>query len=97
MSGIHSHSPRAAFIPAHPELVEGSPTKIEQNQFFNICRMKHSGYHLDDAPSNTYNKPCGAFVDAGVAELADAADLKSAGAILVGSSPTPGTIPDSPV
>ena len=27
---------------------------------------------------------------AGVAELADAADLKSAGAILVGSSPTPG-------
>jgi hypothetical protein len=27
-----------------------------------------------------------------VAELADAADLKSAGAILVGSSPTPGTI-----
>ena len=28
---------------------------------------------------------------AGVAELADAADLKSAGAILVGSSPTPGT------
>jgi hypothetical protein len=30
---------------------------------------------------------------AGVAELADAADLKSAGAILVGSSPTPGTLP----
>ena len=29
---------------------------------------------------------------AGVAELADAADLKSAGAILVGSSPTPGTM-----
>ena len=29
---------------------------------------------------------------AGVAELADAADLKSAGVILVGSSPTPGTI-----
>ena len=29
--------------------------------------------------------------DAGVAELADAADLKSAGATLVGSSPTPGT------
>ncbi len=28
---------------------------------------------------------------AGVAESADAADLKSAGAILVGSSPTPGT------
>ena len=31
-----------------------------------------------------------ASVSAGVAELADAADLKSAGAILVGSSPTPG-------
>ena len=30
-------------------------------------------------------------VPAGVAELADAADLKSAGAILVGSSPTLGT------
>ena len=30
-------------------------------------------------------------VEAGVAELADAADLKSAGVILVGSSPTPGT------
>lgn len=29
---------------------------------------------------------------AGMAELADAADLKSAGAILVGSSPTPGII-----
>jgi hypothetical protein len=28
---------------------------------------------------------------AGVAELADAADLKSAGEILVGSSPSPGT------
>ncbi len=32
------------------------------------------------------------FVNAGVAELADAADLKSAGAILVGSSPALGTI-----
>ena len=32
-----------------------------------------------------------ASVGAGVAEQADAADLKSAGAILVGSSPTPGT------
>ena len=28
---------------------------------------------------------------AGVAELADAEDLKSSGAILVGSSPSPGT------
>jgi 3-methyladenine DNA glycosylase/8-oxoguanine DNA glycosylase len=32
-----------------------------------------------------------------VAELADAADLKSAGAILVGSSPTPGTTLNSPL
>ena len=31
------------------------------------------------------------MLQAGVAELADAADLKSAGAILVGSSPTLGT------
>ncbi len=31
------------------------------------------------------------MLDAGVAELADAADLKSAGEILVGSSPSPGT------
>ena len=34
---------------------------------------------------------------AGVAELADAADLKSAGAILEGSSPSPGTIKRRPV
>ena len=32
-----------------------------------------------------------------MAELADAADLKSAGAILVGSSPSPGTTPDLPL
>ncbi|GEM_PF-1748010 len=32
---------------------------------------------------------------AGVAELADAADLKSAGEILVGSSPSPGTTDSS--
>ena len=31
------------------------------------------------------------MLEAGMAELADAADLKSAGAILVGSSPSPGT------
>ena len=41
-----------------------------------------------DAPYPTYYNY---FIFAGVAELADAADLKSAGAILVGSSPTPGT------
>ena len=35
-----------------------------------------------------------ATLRAGVAELADAADLKSAGATLVGSSPTPGTNPN---
>jgi hypothetical protein len=36
-----------------------------------------------------------AIFRAGVAELADAADLKSAGAILVGSSPAPGTNPNN--
>ena len=41
---------------------------------------------LDPYTNNTYNNS-----SAGVAELADAADLKSAGAILVGSSPTLGT------
>ena len=39
-----------------------------------------------------YVTPYNNSIRAGVAELADAADLKSAGAILVGSSPTPGTI-----
>ena len=42
---------------------------------------------LDAHIATSYNSP----TNAGVAELADAADLKSAGAILVGSSPTPGT------
>ena len=42
---------------------------------------------LDANIARGYNNP----VNAGVAELADAADLKSAGEILVGSSPTPGT------
>ena len=57
--------------------------------------------HLDNALDYPQTSPTG-FVDAdmlasynnpsaGVAESADAADLKSAGAILVGSSPTPGT------
>ena len=41
---------------------------------------------LDANITNAYNN-----TSAGVAELADAADLKSAGAILVGSSPTLGT------
>jgi transcriptional regulator with XRE-family HTH domain len=41
---------------------------------------------VDIYANSSYNKP-----SAGVAELADAADLKSAGVILVGSSPTPGT------
>ena len=43
---------------------------------------------LDVANDSIYND---ANVNAGVAELADAADLKSAGEILVGSSPAPGT------
>ena len=42
---------------------------------------------LDTLTASTYNSS----ESAGVAELADAADLKSAGATLVGSSPTPGT------
>jgi putative component of toxin-antitoxin plasmid stabilization module len=46
---------------------------------------------LDDADVKTYNHTDARNVHAGVAELADAADLKSAGVILVGSSPTPGT------
>ena len=41
---------------------------------------------LDVNLPNSYNSTY-----AGVAEQADAADLKSAGVILVGSSPTPGT------
>ena len=41
---------------------------------------------LDAYTASTYNN-----FGAGVAELADAADLKSAGVTLVGSSPTPGT------
>ena len=43
--------------------------------------------YIDYDVLSGYNSTC-----AGVAELADAADLKSAGAILVGSSPTLGTI-----
>ena len=41
---------------------------------------------LDAHRANAYN-----ITSAGVAESADAADLKSAGATFVGSSPTPGT------
>ena len=51
---------------------------------------------LDVARANAYNKPTSLYPKAvatiaGMAELADAADLKSAGVILVGSSPSPGT------
>ena len=42
---------------------------------------------LDTLCISTYNS----VERAGMAELADAADLKSAGEILVGSSPSPGT------
>jgi transcriptional regulator with XRE-family HTH domain len=42
---------------------------------------------LDTLGISTYNSTG----SAGMAEMADAADLKSAGAILVGSSPSPGT------
>jgi hypothetical protein len=44
--------------------------------------------YLDTLPPTTYNYS----ICAGMAEMADAADLKSAGEILVGSSPSPGTI-----
>ena len=44
--------------------------------------------HLDTPSTSAYNYSG----NAGMAELADAADLKSAGAILVGSSPSPGTV-----
>ncbi len=43
--------------------------------------------NLDTLTGSTYNLT----KRAGMAELADAADLKSAGEILVGSSPSPGT------
>lgn len=45
--------------------------------------------NLDTCTLQTYNNSG----QAGVAELADAADLKSAGVILVGSSPTLGITP----
>ena len=47
---------------------------------------QHQADYIDYDVLSGYNSTC-----AGVAELADAADLKSAGAILVGSSPTLGT------
>ena len=58
---------------------KGIPSQLVSNHIKPI-------YNLDSDTANTYNNNC-----AGVAELADAADLKSAGVILVGSSPTPGT------
>ncbi len=52
-----------------------------------LSNFKQNRNILDDCYVTPYNY----VVRAGVAELADAADLKSAGAILVGSSPTLGT------
>ena len=53
-----------------------------------LSNIKQGGAELLDLDILTsYNDA----TSAGVAELADAADLKSAGAILVGSSPTLGT------
>ena len=51
------------------------------------CRSNRKRKRLDAHNGSNYNNP----TSAGVAESADAADLKSAGVILVGSSPTPGT------
>ena len=47
-----------------------------------------AGTVLDTPTPTTYNDS----ESAGMAEMADAADLKSAGEILVGSSPSPGII-----
>ena len=55
---------------------------------FKVLSSDKQSAFLDAFYVTHYNKS----VPAGVAELADAADLKSAGAILVGSSPTLGTI-----
>ena len=52
-----------------------------------VSKMVSNGkYIIDDNDYGEYN-----FSYAGVAELADATDLKSVGEILVGSSPTLGT------
>ena len=55
--------------------------------FHNICQIAVKHQRLDTPFLRTYNT----FESAGMAEMADAADLKSAGEILVGSSPSPGT------
>ena len=54
-------------------------------------KRKSVANKLDDADAKPYNHTDSRNDIAGVAELADAADLKSAGVILVGSSPSPGT------
>ena len=53
-----------------------------------LSNFKQNRNSIDAHRATYYNN----FICAGVAELAYAADLKSAGAILVGSSPTLGTI-----
>ena len=60
------------------------PGRIAQNGLEDANDTKN----LDTGIAKTYNN----VGNAGVAELADAADLKSAGEILVGSSPTLGTM-----
>ena len=67
-------------------------------QFQRLAVIRHTGemnhrrslgpdIALDTPGTSPYNSSG----RAGMAELADAADLKSAGEILVGSSPSPGT------
>ncbi len=70
------------------------PTHVKTwylNRKIHTCKCLTCSYDkkhkkLDAYIVNSYNN-----TNAGVAELADAADLKSAGVILVGSSPTLGT------
>ncbi len=54
--------------------------------FKGLSNFAQKANNLDAHTASSYNN-----TSAGVAELADAADLKSAGAMLVGASPTLGT------
>ena len=64
-----------------------SAIRVQKRYIYRSSSTKLKTSELDVADDSKYND---AVANAGVAELADAADLKSAGAILVGSSPTLG-------
>ena len=51
--------------------------------------------HSDELSLAKSGIPCDWFLNAGVAELVDAPDLGSGGAICAGSSPVPGTLDSS--